>query len=331
MTSFKKPLIGIASAIAIIAGAVIATPANAAVSTATTINGVTTTTDGLTTANAVVLPVPADNSVDVTDVVRIAVAGVDNNVAVTAVASGAYLTSKVTSGDARVLANAGTATATVNTGTGTTATFYAFTTSTNVGTVTITVGTAAPVVYYVKGTAGALNTVSVTAPTAALGTTAKVTANGSDVFGNPVAGATVALQVISVSDTNTYSVTTDAKGVATKDLSGLAVGTYDVVATATVAAAVDGLAKPIGFVKAQFKVTDLVAQIADLQAQLAAAQDALAIERAAHASDVAKAQVDAVTAKTTADAALANAVTSFNNLAKKWNKKFPKSKVAFIK
>jgi len=328
MTSFKKPLIAIAVALALTTTAFASAPANAAVATTTTINNVATATDGLTTANAVVLPVPADNSVDVTDVVRIAVTGVDNNVAVTAVASGALLTSKVTSGDARVYATSGTASATVNTGTGTTATFYAYTTSTTVGTVTVTVGTAIPVVYYVKGTAGALNAVAVTAPTAALGTTAKVTATGTDVFGNPVAGAVVAIQVISANDTNTYSVTTDVKGLAVKDLSGLAVGTYDVVATATVATAIDGLTKPVGFVKAQFKVTDLVAQIADLQAQLAASQ-----AQTAKAIADAKVAFDAVTTKAAADLAAQIAAdnAAYNALATKWNKKHPKSKVALRK
>jgi hypothetical protein len=153
MTSLKKPLIAIATAVALATTALVAAPANAAVATGLTVNAVATTTDGLTEATAVVLPVPADNAVQVTDAVRTAVTGLDNNVTVTATATNALLVSTV--GDS-VTASAGTASASVATGTGTSATFYAYTKSTVVGKIVITAGTATIGTYYVKGTAGAL-------------------------------------------------------------------------------------------------------------------------------------------------------------------------------
>ena len=297
MTSLKKPLIAIAVAAATVLGTVVA--AQAAVTTALTVNAVAASTDGLTTANAVVLPVPADNSVDATDAVKIAVAGLDNNINVTATATDALLVSATGS---TVAANAGTATATVATGTGTTANFYAYTTTTKVGKIVVTAGTTTIGTFYVKGTAGALNTIVLSSPTAALGTTAKVTVSGADVFGNPVAGSVVALQVVGPTATNTYSITTGADGVATKDLAGLAVAKYDLIATATVANAVTGLAVPNGFLRGQLAIVDLAALVAQKDAELA----------------VANGKVSELVAK-------------YNALAAKWNKANPKHKVALIK
>jgi hypothetical protein len=313
MTSLKKPLIAIATALVIATTAVVAAPANAAVATGLTVNAVATSTDGLTEATAVVLPVPADNAVNVTDAVRIAVTGLDNNATVTATATNAFLVSTV--GDS-VSASAGNASASVATGTGTSATFYAYTKSTTVGKVVITVGSTTVGTYYVKGTAGALNTIALSAPTAALGTTAKVVVNGTDVFGNPVAGSTVALQVVSGTATNTYSVTTDVHGDATKDLTGLVVGSYDLIATATVATAVTGLPAPAGFVRGTLKVVDLAALVATKDAELAVANATIADLNNKLA--IANALADGNKAK-------------YNALATKWNKAHPKSKVALLK
>lgn len=318
MTSIKKPLIAIAVAAATVLGTVVS--AQAAVTTTLTVNSVATSTDGLTTANAVVLPVPADNSVDVTDAVRISVAGLDNNVTATATATDAFLVSTVGTG---VSASAGKSVADVATGTGTTAVFYAYTTTTKVGKVVVTVGSTTVGTFYVKGTAGALNTIKLDAPTAALGTTAKVTVNGTDVFGNVVNGSTIALQVVSGTATNTYSVTTDVKGDAVKDLTGLAVGSYDLIATATVANAVTGLTVPTGFVRGTLKIVDLAALVAEKDAALAIANGKVTSLEA---------QVAELTAKLAlSDAAALGNKAKYNVLAAKWNKANPKHKVALIK
>jgi hypothetical protein len=311
MTSLKKPLLAVTVALATVLGTVAV--ANAAVSTTLTVNNVAASTDGLTAATAVVLPVPADNSVDATDAVKIAVAGLDNNVTATATATDALLVSAT---GATVAANAGKATLDVATGTGTTATFYAYTTSTKTGKVVVTVGSTTVGTFYVKGTAGALNTVALSAPTAALGTTAKVTVTGTDVFGNAVNGSTVALQVVSGTATNTYSITTATDGTAVKDLTGLAVGSYDLIATATVATAVTGLPAPVGFVRGTLKVVDLAALVAAKDAELA----------------VANATIADLNNKLAIANALANGnKAKYNALAAKWNKAHPKSKVALLK
>ena len=302
MTSFKKPLIAIASALALV-GTVLAVPANAA-SAALTVNAVAVTPSPTTTANAVALPVPADNTVDATDALKIALTSVAAGSTVTATATDALLLTSLTGATAA----SGSATLSIATGTGTTADFFVFTKTTKTGTVVVTAD-GVTTTYYVKGTAGALNTIVLSAPTAALGTTAKVTVAGADVFGNAVAGSTVALQVVSLTATSTYSLTAAADGVSTKELTGLAVGSYDLIATATVANAVTGLTAPLGFVRGNLKVVDLAALVAEKDAEIAVLNGKLALAEAAVLGNKAK----------------------YNALAAKWNKKFPKAKVALIK
>lgn len=303
MTSLKKPLIAIASALALVT-TLVAAPAQAAV-TFTLTGGDSGTVAGTTEAAAIALPVPADNNVTSADVLRIDLAGLANNVKVTATATDAKLTATV---GTTVLPSAGTATAEVLTGTGTVASFNVFTTTTKTGKVVLSDGTNTLATYYVKGTAGALNTIALTAPTAALGTTAKVTVAGTDVFGNAVNGSVVALQVVSTTATNTYSITTGTDGVATKELTGLVVGSYDLIATATTAAAVTGLTAPTNFVRGSLKIVDLAALVATKDAELAVANAKLVA----------------------ADAAYAALVKRFNALATQYNKT-AKKKVTLIK
>lgn len=310
MASFKKTLIATASAVALVTTALIAAPAQAAVSTALTVAG-SAATGGTTEATAIALPVPADNSVDTVDTLDVALSGITAGEAVAVVATDATLVAAGTTG--AITATTGVSTLNISTGTGTTAGFRVYTKTTKVGKVVVTVGAATPVTYYVKGTAGALNAIALTAPTAALGTTAKVTATGTDVFGNVVSGATVALQVISGSATNTYSLTTTADGTAVKELTGLSVDTYDLLATATVAAQVTGLAKPVGFVKGQLKVVDLSALAAGKDAELAVANATIA--------DL-KAQIVALKAAE---------IAKYNALATRWNKAHPAKKIALRK
>ena len=311
MTSLKKPLIAIATAVALATTTFVA--ANATGVTYTLTGGNSASVAGDTTANAIAIPVPADNKVDSADVLDVAISGIVAGTAVAVVATDATLVTTTDTTDARVTASTGVARLDIATGTGTTANFKVYTKTTKVGKVVITVGTAAAVTYYVKGTAGSLNAIALSAPTAALGTIAKVTATGTDVFGNAVSGATVSLQVVGATSAPVYSLTTATDGTAVKELTGLSVDTYDLLATATVATAVDGLAKPVDFVKGQLKVVDLVALVATKDAELAVANATIA--------DL-KVQLAALKAAE---------IAKYNALAAKWNKKFPKAKVAIRK
>jgi len=357
MNSFKKIAFVIAAALT---GTMLVAPASnaAAMTVATTTWNAAKTggagfdtpaTDGVTAANAIARPVPADNSVDNVDVTKFVVT-VDTGTSVTATATNATIVTDYT-GASVVSASAGSASTTIAVGTGTTATFYVYSKTTTVGSVAIVNGAYSTVVY-VKGTAGAANAISLTGlDTAAAGTTQTLTAKAVDVFGNPVSGLTVNAVVGNGTITTggtianagvTSALTTSADaatlGTAEFKIAIPATGTTSVTIYATVAAAVTGLTAPVGTVSKSIVIRDLATELASVQAQLIAANIALASEKTAHEATkaaAAKAATDAVTAKATADLALATAKAeykaTFNALATKWNKKNPKAKVALIK
>jgi hypothetical protein len=273
---------------------------------------------------------------------KIAVTGVDTGTVVTAVAVNATLVPALSATGAAVTASSGSSTLSIATGTGTSADFYVYTKSTAVGSVSITrAGTTT--VYYVQGTAGALNSITLTAPaSAAAGTSQVLKVSGFDVFGNPKGGATINTLVSSSGVALSTALTTDTAtatlGTKEQTVTVPATGSITVVAYATVATAVTGLAAPVGSVSATIVVRDIAAELAAKNAELAtanaalkAAQDALAAEKAGRASDSATATAAAATAKAAADLAKATYVAEYNALATKWNKKFPKLKVKLKK
>jgi hypothetical protein len=188
-----------------------------------------------------------------------------------------------------------------------------------------------------------LNSITLTAPaSAAAGTSQVLKVSGFDVFGNPKGGATINTLVSSSGVALATALTTDTAvatlGTKEQTLAIPAVGSVTVVAYATVATAVTGLSAPVGSVSATIVVRDIAAELAAKNAELAtanaalkAAQDALTAEKAGRASDSATATAAAVTAKATADLAKATYKAEYNALATKWNKKFPKLKVALKK
>jgi len=257
---------------------------------------------------------------------------------------------------APVTAAAGTTSYSV-TSAGTAVTVYAFTTGTATGSVTITNGAYSTVVY-VKGIAGAAYNVGVSVPsTTAVGTIPSVSVNITDVFGNAVGGETVTATLVgatwadlsiskSIVTSTAAQVTADSTltlGAKAEKLAPAVAGTVTVAVTgASSATAVTGLAAPVKSAVATFAVTDLNgtitalnAQVTSLTAQLAAANTALAAEKAGRANDSATATTAAATAKAASDLALATAKAAYkaqyNALAKKWNLKNPKAKVALIK
>jgi hypothetical protein len=320
--------------------------ANANAGTVTLTVAGTAATGGTVVTTPVSLPVPADNSVDAADALKISVASVDTGTVVTAVAVNATLVPALSATGAAVTASSGSSTLSIATGTGTSADFYVYTKSTAVGSVSITrAGTTT--VYYVQGTAGALNSITLTAPaSAAAGTSQVLKVSGFDVFGNSKGGATINTLVSSSGVALATALTTDTAtstlGTKEQTVTVPATGSITVVAYATVAAAVTGLSAPVGSVSATIVVRDIAAELAAKNAELAtanaalkAAQDALAAEKAGRALDSAtatsKAAADAITAKAAADLAKATYKAEYNALATKWNKKFPKLKVALKK
>ena len=242
-------------------------------------------------------------------------------------------------------------------------TVYAYTTSTSVGSVTVTNGSYSTIIY-IAGLAGSASNVAVSVPAStAVGTVPTISVSTTDVFGNAVGGESVSVTLIgstftggSISSSVVTSAVTNAAtgavlGTGTATLSTAVAGEITVVATGVSSApTVSGLAVPVKAAIAKFVVSDLSTEIAKLKAELAAEKAAHEVTKAAWATDVAKAKADAVIAKQAADKAVADAITvevtkakaaadlaaviykaEYNALAKKWNAKNPKAKVALKK
>jgi hypothetical protein len=340
MKSFRKISLIIAAAVA---STVILPPAaNANAGTITLTVAGSAATGGTVVTTPVALPVPADNSIDAADALKIAVTGVDTGTVVSAVAVNATIVPALATTATAVTASSGTSNLSIATGTGNSADFYVYTKSTAVGSVSITrAGTTT--VYYVQGTAGALNSITLSAPaSAAAGTSQVLKVSGYDVFGNLKSGATINTLVSSSGAALATVLTTDSAtatlGTKEQTVTIPATGSVTVVAYATVATAVTGLAAPVGSVSATIAVRDVVSELAVVNAALAA-------ERAARAADKVASDKALADAKATSDSAtatlkaenevlkktVADLKSKFNALAKKWNAKFPKLRVSWIK
>ena len=342
MNSFKKVSLIIAAALT---STMLVSPAANAATTTLTVAG-SAATGGTVATAPVALPVPADNSIDAADALKIAITSVDTGTAVSAVATNATIVPALATSTAPVTASNGSSALTINVGTGTTADFYVYTKTTTVGTVVVTIG-GNSTTYYVQGTAGALNSISLTAPASgAAATSATLKVSGYDVFGNLKGGATINTLVSSNGAATATALTTDTAvatvGTKEQTVTLPASGSVVVTAYATVATAVTGLAAPVGSVVATVAVRDLAGELAAKNAELAVANAALAAEKAGRAADkvasdsaTATAKAATVTAQVAADLAKATAEAAYkaeyNALATKWNKKFPKLKVALKK
>ena len=334
MKSFKKVSLIIAAALT--STMLVSVAANAATTTLTVAGSAAT---GGTTATApVTLPVPADNSVDAADALKIAVTSVDTGTSVSAVATNATIVPALATANAPVTASSGSSSLTINVGTGTTAEFYVYTKTTAVGSVSVTVG-GNTTTYYVQGNAGALNSIALTAPTSgAAGTIATLKVTGYDVFGNLKGGATINTLVSSNGVATVTALTTDTAtatlGTKEQSVTLPASGSVVVTAYATVATAVTGLAAPVGSVVATVTVRDLAGELAAKVSELSIVNAALAAEKAGRALDAAAA-LSVVTGKDLEIAKLKadnkTVKDAFNVLASKWNKKFPKSKITLLK
>lgn len=263
MTSLTKPLIAIASAVALVTTALVVSPANAAITAS-----VTGATSGSgTVASPYVLNVPADNVVD-TEALTIAVT-VAANTNVTAAATGVKLLTALDTATTDVNSASGSATFSANSGTGTTVTFYAFTTSTTAGSVVVTVG-GDTTTYAVKGAAGSAYNLSTVVPTVAgLGVDVDFTATATDVFGNAVENATITTSVLrgTVKTALTWDATDKRyEGVITTPaVAGAVAGIAKIVATD-----VAGLAKAKTESSFSIAAADLATQVVTLSAAVAA-------------------------------------------------------------
>jgi hypothetical protein len=264
MNSFKKVSLAAISAVALVASAMIAVPANASIVAAVTVGSTDVATTSKVSTTPATPTVPSDNKVDLADTVKFVVT-VPTGTVVRASATDAKLVTALDAVGAEVPASAGAASVEINTGSGTTATFYAFTTKTTAGSVVVTAGGSSST-YYLKGLAGPAYNLSVSVPTVAgLGSDVDFTATATDVFGNTVENATITTTLLrgTVKTALTWNSTDKLyKGVITTPATaGAVAGLANISATD-----VTGLAKAVKEVSFSIATADLAAQVAILSA-----------------------------------------------------------------
>jgi hypothetical protein len=261
-------------------------------------------TGGTTTANAIALPVPADNVVS-SSALSISVSGVASGTTVSATANNALLLSTLTGATAA----SGSATLTVNASTSGSVELFVFTKTTAVGSVTVTVGNT-QTTYYVKGTAGDLAKVALAAPATGLaGSTQSVVVSAFDKYNNAKSGGTVNLVINTNGVITTATATTTTSGTVSHVVTLPATGNVTVTAFAASSSAVATIA---------------VNQPRNIEAELGAALAAVATLTA----DLATAN----TAKADLEKVVRKLKWQYNVLVKKYNVGKPKAeKLAFIK
>jgi hypothetical protein len=261
-------------------------------------------TGGTTTANAIALPVPADNVVS-SSALSISVSGVASGTTVSATANNALLLSTLTGATAA----SGSATLTVNASTSGSVELFVFTKTTAVGSVVVTVGNT-QTTYHVKGTAGDLAKVALAAPATGLaGSTQSVVVSAFDKYNNAKSGGTVNLVINTNGVITTATATTTTSGTVSHVVTLPATGNVTVTAFAASSSAVATIA---------------VNQPRNIEAELGAALAAVATLTA----DLATAN----TAKADLEKVVRKLKWQYNVLVKKYNVGKPKAqKLAFIK
>jgi hypothetical protein len=326
MKSFKKIAVGVVAAMSI--ATIVATPASAATTTLTV--GGSSVSTGTTAANPVVLPVPADNSVDSADALKIAITGLDTGTVVSAVASNASIVPALATVATPVTASAGSVSLSINTGTGTTADFYVFTKTVNAGTVSVTIG-GNVTTYYLKGSAGSAYNLSVVASDAAnVSSINKVYVKTTDAFGNPVVTTTPTITVIGAT-AGSVSVSDTATGTFAFDLTAPATLGNAAFTAAITATDVTGFAVAAKSATKFIAITSIADALAVANARIASLTAELAAEKSGRAADKTAADAKSTAATAASDLAAAAYKAEYNALAKKWNAKNPKAKVALKK
>jgi hypothetical protein len=368
MNSFKKISLVMAAALAGTALAMV--PAHAVPTIAVTVNAIADT-DANTLAGAASVTVPSDNKVEVLDAVKFALTGVDTGTVVSVVTSGAFIVPALHTTTAPVTSASGVTSYSVNTGTGDTATFYVYTKSTVTGTVTITNGGNVYVYYVKGTAGPAYNLDTTVATNANTSAVVEYSTKVTDVFGNIPVATTPVVTVIGSTVSVASAASDTTTGISKVTVTYPATAGNAAINFAITATDVDGLPAAVKSVTKFVTVSDLATINASLTAQLAASVAARAADAstaataataAKAAADAALATANAALAKATADAALAKAaadkaladaktasalelaaakasadlakatyVAEYNALAKKWNAKNPKAKVALKK
>jgi hypothetical protein len=326
MKTTKKIAIATAAALAMFGISAVANAAPLSV----TVNSVANAT---TSAAPQVVLVPSTNVIDALHTVAIS-ATADTGTTVTFTASSTVkLVSVLNTVSTPVNVSSGVSTLT-GTSNGSALTVYAYTTSTAVGSVTITNG-AYSTIAFIKGNAGpAYNVVANVPGSFAINTAPSISVSTTDVFGNPIGGATVVATLVgatfadnSVTKSLTTSTVADVLADPTLVVGSksatlapvLTTASITLTVSASVADAVVGLPAPVRSGSISFGGVDLNAQIKDLNNKVTD----LTAQLAASKAETAKALSDSAAAKTVSEKALADANAAskaeYNALVAKYN------------
>jgi hypothetical protein len=318
MTSIKKLSIALIAALGFSTISIL--PASANVHSLT-VAGVAQTA-GSTSANAIALPVPADN-VTTSNALNISVSSLSAGATVSATATNAFLLTTLTGATSA----SGSSTVTVNASTSGSVELFVFTKTTAVGSVVVTVGNTATT-YFVKGVAGDVVKVALSAPSSGLAnSTQSVVISAFDRYDNPKASGTVNLIVNSNGVITTPTATTGAGGTVSYVVTLPPTGSFAVTVFAASSSATAAI---------------LVTQPRNFEAELAKALEDLATEKAAHevtknlvtslSAELAAIKLELATSKDLSAKEVRKLKWQYNTLVKKYNVGKPKSqRLAFVK
>lgn len=306
----------------VMVGAIFPQHASASYVAALSVNGV-----GITTANVSTTPanltVPADNSVDAPDAVKVSLTSLAAGSTVSVIANNAFIVGSLSTNLLPVRATSGVASLNINTGTGTTAEFFIYTTSSSLGSFTVSSGGTSNT-YYVKGSPGVAYNLEATLPsTGYVSSFGKIALKVTDAFGNAVTGIVPSISAIGLLTTGAAA--TDVNGASEITVTYPTSPGRAAIQIAINATSVSGLPASKSSVSSFIEIVSLEAQLLiekaerlkekqALESQLAAAtkatEDAMAAQKAAEAL--------VASLKSTNEANLAK-VSELNNSVSKLN------------
>lgn len=261
--------------------------ASANFTTSLSVNGV-----AVTNANASSTPanvtVPADNSIDAADAVRVALSGLTAGTNISIITNNALAVGALSTNLLPVRASSGISSLNINIGTGNTAEFYVYTLSTALSSFIVS-SSGVSNTYYLKGAAGPAYNLEGSLPaTGNVSSFSKVSLKVTDAFGNPVTGTSPSVSAIGL--TATSASVSDAAGVSELTLTYPATPGRAALQVSINATSVTGLQA------AKSSISTFI-DVISLEAQLALERAEWVKEKAALQSQVTQAQAAATEAE----------------------------------
>ena len=264
----KKSFLAEVAVFSLFSGLMTIAPANANFAVLLSV-GSEAVTGATSSASPAEVYVPADNSVDAADALKVSITGLAQNTSVSVTGTDSLIVNSLSTSTRQVAANAGVAAASLNSGLSTFVEFYVYTTKSGLSSFRLDVSGTSNT-YYLSGISGGAYNVSsnlsATAYTSTIyydGVEVKVT----DVFGNPVSGAEVKYTVIGATVVSCNCLT-DSNGLTTLTINypknpGQAGVSFYINATPVI-----GMVKPVDIESTFVSVVDFLEEIAAAKAEI---------------------------------------------------------------